>query len=123
MTVITLTTDFGTRDWFVGAMKGVIARVASDARIVDITHGVAAGDVREGAFALAAAAPFFPAGAIHVAVVDPGVGGARRAIALRTDLPRVGSVSLGRPVAKHCPEPALWYPGRRSRMIVQHEYA
>ena len=84
MALITLTTDFGTRDWFVGTLKGVIAGVAPGSAVVDITHDVSPGDVRGGAFALAAAAPYFPAGTIHVAVVDPGVGSARRAIALRT---------------------------------------
>lgn len=84
MRVITLTTDFGGRDWFVGTMKGVIAGLAPEARVIDITHEVAPGDVRGGAFALAAAAPYFPEGTIHVAVVDPGVGSQRRAIALRT---------------------------------------
>lgn len=84
MSVITLTTDFGTHDWFVGAMKGVLADLAPSARVVDITHNVEAGDIRGGAFALAAAAPFFPEGTVHLAVVDPGVGSKRRAIALRT---------------------------------------
>ena len=82
--IITLTTDFGLRDSFVGAMKGVILGIAPAVQIVDITHGVAAGDIRGGAFALMAAAPFFPAGTIHVAVIDPGVGSARKAIAIRT---------------------------------------
>lgn len=81
---ITLTTDFGLDDWFVGTMKGVIHGVASRSPILDITHGVPRGDVRAGAFALAAAYHFFPRGTIHVAVVDPGVGGQRAAIAVRT---------------------------------------
>lgn len=81
MQIITLTTDFGLSDWFVGTMKGIILRIAPDARIVDITHGVGHHDVRGGAFALMAAARFFPEGTIHVAVVDPGVGGERGAIA------------------------------------------
>ncbi|HEY5892663.1 MAG TPA: SAM-dependent chlorinase/fluorinase [Chthoniobacterales bacterium] len=85
MRVITLTTDFGSRDWFVGTMKGVIARLVPEANVIDITHEVAPGDVRGGAFALAAAVPYFPEGTIHVAVVDPGVGSHRRAIALRTN--------------------------------------
>jgi S-adenosylmethionine hydrolase len=84
MSTITLTTDFGTRDWFAGTMKGVIDGIAPEARVIDITHEVAPGDVPGGAFALAAAAPFFRPGTIHVAVVDPGVGSDRRAIALRT---------------------------------------
>ncbi len=82
--IITLTTDFGLRDSFVGTMKGVILSIAPTAQIVDITHGIAAGDIRGGAFALMTAAPFFPAGTIHVAVIDPGVGSTRKAIAIRT---------------------------------------
>lgn len=82
--IITLTTDFGTRDWFVGTMKGVILGITPQARIVDITHEIPAGDIRAGAFALAQAAGHFPKGTIHVAVIDPGVGGKRRAIAILT---------------------------------------
>jgi S-adenosylmethionine hydrolase len=85
MHIITLTTDFGTSDWFVGTMKGVILQLNSRARLVDLTHGVPAGDIRAGAFALAAACKFFPRGTVHVVVVDPGVGSAREAIALETD--------------------------------------
>ncbi len=81
--IITLTTDFGLRDSFAGTMKGVILGIAPAAQIVDLTHGIAAGDIRGGAFALMTAAPFFPAGTIHVAVIDPGVGSARKAIAIR----------------------------------------
>ena len=83
MQIITLTTDFGTRDWFVGTMKGVILGIAARAAIVDITHEIPAGDIRAGAFALAASYRFFPKGTVHVAVVDPGVGGARKAIAVQ----------------------------------------
>jgi S-adenosyl-L-methionine hydrolase (adenosine-forming) len=78
--VITLTTDFGTRDAYVAEMKGVILSITRDVHVVDITHDVAPGDVLEGALALEAAAPRFPAGTIHVAVVDPGVGTARRGL-------------------------------------------
>jgi len=84
MSIITLTTDFGAADWFVGAMKGVILGIAPTAAIVDITHGIAGGDVRAGAFALAASCRFFPRRAIHVAIVDPGVGSRRGAIAVQT---------------------------------------
>jgi len=82
--IITLTTDFGTRDWFVGTMKGVILGIAPQAIIVDLTHEIPAGDIRAGAFALAAGCRFFPKGTVHVAVVDPGVGGARKTIAVQT---------------------------------------
>ena len=84
MSVITLTTDFGTRDWFVGTMKGVIASLAPTTRVIDLTHDLPPGDIRGGAFALAASHRFFPKGAVHVVVVDPGVGSARKAIAVQT---------------------------------------
>src|SRR5688572_16854125 len=77
MAVVTFTTDFGTRDGYAGAMKGVVLSLAPDAVLVDISHDVPARDVVAGAFTLAQAAPLFPPGTIHVAVVDPGVGGAR----------------------------------------------
>lgn len=80
--LVTLLTDFGTADGYVGAMKGVIASLAPSARVVDVTHDIRAGDVRGGALALETAAPYFPPGTIHVAVVDPGVGTARRGIAV-----------------------------------------
>jgi S-adenosylmethionine hydrolase len=80
--VITLTTDFGTRDTYVAEMKGVILSIARDVQVVDVTHEVAPHDVLEGALALEAAAPRFPAATIHVAVVDPGVGTARRGLAV-----------------------------------------
>jgi S-adenosylmethionine hydrolase len=82
--LITLTTDFGTADGYVGTMKGVILGITPDARLVDLSHGIAPQDVHEAAFVLFASYPFFPAHAVHLVVVDPGVGGARRAIALRT---------------------------------------
>jgi S-adenosyl-L-methionine hydrolase (adenosine-forming) len=77
---ITLLTDFGVADYFVGAMKGAILSVNPDAAIVDITHEIPAQDVAAGAFTLLAAYDTFPAGTIHVAVVDPGVGSSRRPI-------------------------------------------
>jgi S-adenosylmethionine hydrolase len=82
--IITLTTDFGTRDWFVGAMKGVMLGVQPKAIIVDLTHDIAGGDVRGGAFSLMSGYSLFPKGTVHVAVVDPGVGGPRQAIAVQT---------------------------------------
>ena len=83
--LITLTTDFGTQDWFVGTMKGVILGINPRATIVDLTHEIPPGDIRAGAFSLAASCRHFPKGTIHVTVVDPGVGSARRAIAVQTD--------------------------------------
>ena len=82
--IITLTTDFGTSDAFVGVMKGVILGIAPDARIVDLTHEVPPQDVLAGAYLLRGAAPYFPRGTIHVAVVDPGVGTKRRALVVAT---------------------------------------
>ncbi|HKQ51613.1 MAG TPA: SAM-dependent chlorinase/fluorinase [Pyrinomonadaceae bacterium] len=78
--VISLLTDFGTADYFVGAMKGVILSINPAVTVVDLTHEIAPQDVRAGAFTLAQAAASFPAGTVHVAVVDPGVGSARRGI-------------------------------------------
>lgn len=80
--VVTLLTDFGTRDGYVGAMKGRILRSNRALAIVDLTHDVPPGDVLFGAFALAQAVPFFPKGSVHCAVVDPGVGGQRAAVAV-----------------------------------------
>src|SRR5580700_9503127 len=78
--LITLTTDFGTADHFVGAMKGVMLSIAPRARIVDITHEIGPYEVNEAAFVIAQAWSYFPKGTIHVIVVDPGVGSARRPI-------------------------------------------
>jgi len=78
--VITLTTDFGSADHFVGSMKGVILGIAPRARIVDISHEIAPFQLNEAAFVIAQAWRYFPKRTIHVVVVDPGVGSARRAI-------------------------------------------
>jgi hypothetical protein len=80
MVVVTFTTDFGVSDAYVGAMKGVVLSMAPDAVLVDITHGIPPQDVRAGAFALADAVPYFSPGAVHLAVVDPGVGGERQGL-------------------------------------------
>src|SRR5437870_13888095 len=77
---ITLLTDFGTADYFVGAMKGVILSINPHVRIVDITHEITPQDILSGAFTLNAVYKEFPKGTIHVAVVDPGVGSTRRPI-------------------------------------------
>lgn len=82
--VITLTTDFGLGDVYVAAMKGVILSINPAASLVDITHSIRPQDFRQAAFILNEAYPCFPDRTIHVAVVDPGVGTARRAIILRT---------------------------------------
>jgi len=74
---VTFTTDFGSQDGYAGAMKGVVLSLAPGTTLVDITHAIPPQDVTARAVALAQAAPLFPRGTIHVAVVDPGVGGAR----------------------------------------------
>ena len=80
--VITFLTDFGLDDDFVGVCHGVISRIAPDARVIDITHGIRPQAILEGAVVLANALPYMPNG-VHVAVVDPEVGGERRPVALR----------------------------------------
>jgi S-adenosylmethionine hydrolase len=84
MTVVTFLTDFGLQDDFVGTCHGVIARIAPDARVIDITHGIPPQAVLQGAVVLLNTAPYMPAG-VHLAVVDPDVGGNRRAVAVATD--------------------------------------
>src|SRR5687767_14925837 len=79
--VIALLSDFGTRDHYAGTMKGVMLSICPDVTLVDITHDVPAHDVVDGALQLAAACRYFPPGTIFLAVVDPGVGSARRGIA------------------------------------------
>jgi hypothetical protein len=81
---VTLLSDFGCRDPYVGAMRGAVLSVCPNARLVDLTHEVAPHDVLEGAYALASACAEFPPGTIHLAVVDPGVGGERRPLVATT---------------------------------------
>ncbi|MBI5141180.1 MAG: SAM-dependent chlorinase/fluorinase [Nitrospirae bacterium] len=83
--IITLTTDFGMRDPFVAMMKGEILKINPNANIVDLTHGIEPGDVVQAAVAMRMAAKHFPPAAIHVCVVDPGVGSKRRPIMVITD--------------------------------------
>jgi S-adenosyl-L-methionine hydrolase (adenosine-forming) len=85
---ITFLTDFGLRDDFVGTCHGVMKGIAPEVEIIDITHGVPAQGVLQGALTLANSLPFMPVG-VHLAVVDPGVGGARRALALRDKAGRI----------------------------------
>jgi S-adenosylmethionine hydrolase len=82
--IITLLSDFGERDPYVGSMKGVILSICRKARIIDITHDVAKFNIVEGGFILAAITRYFPVGTIHVAIVDPGVGTSRRGLLVRT---------------------------------------
>lgn len=83
--IVTLLTDFGTRDPFVGVMKGVILSRAPAARVVDLTHDIEPQRVGDAAFWLAQSYAWFPAGTVHVAVVDPGVGSERAPLALHAD--------------------------------------
>jgi S-adenosylmethionine hydrolase len=83
--IITLTTDYGTSDYLVGIMKGVILSINPDVHIVDITHGVLAHDILDGALAIGQAYKYFPAKTIHVVVVDPGVGTERRPVLVAGD--------------------------------------
>jgi S-adenosyl-L-methionine hydrolase (adenosine-forming) len=104
--VVTLLTDFGTRDPFVGVMKGVVLAACPDAAIVDLTHEIAPQCVRDAAFWLGLVSPWFRPGTVHVAVVDPGVGGTRRALSARADgqffvAPDNGMLELVQRKAKH----------------------
>ncbi|MCS6845132.1 MAG: SAM-dependent chlorinase/fluorinase [Caldilineales bacterium] len=124
MTIITLTTDFGLDDGYVGAMKGVILGIAPGATLVDITHALPPQDIRRGVSVLREATPYFPAGTVHLAIVDPGVGSQRRPIALQAGAHRfVGpdnglftaaiadAQAAGLPVAVyHLDRPAYWRP-------------
>jgi S-adenosylmethionine hydrolase len=82
--VITFLSDYGLSDDFVGVCHGVIAGICPPARVIDVTHGVPRGDVRAGALILRGALPYLPVG-VHLAVVDPGVGGDRRGVAVRVE--------------------------------------
>ena len=88
---ITFLTDFGLQDDFVGTCHGVIRRIAPDAQIIDLTHGITVGAVLQGALVLENTLPYLPPG-VHLAVVDPGVGGSRQPLALRD---REGRVYVG----------------------------
>jgi S-adenosylmethionine hydrolase len=82
MSTVTFLTDFGLQDDFVGTCHGVMARIAPDVRVIDVTHGIEPQAVLQGAIVLRNTLPYLPVG-VHLAVVDPGVGGTRRAIAVR----------------------------------------
>ena len=85
MPIVTLTTDFGHSDYYVGAMKGAILRVAPTAQLIDISHQIPPQDILAAAFTLRHAACEFPPGTTHLAVVDPGVGTQRRPLAFKAD--------------------------------------
>jgi hypothetical protein len=116
MATITLTTDFGDHDPYVGIMKGVILGIAPDARIVDLTHQIPPQHIEDAAYALQSAHPYFPPGTAHVAVVDPGVGSDRRPLLVATDRncfvgPDNGLFSF-----------ALELPGARAWVLDRPEY-
>ncbi len=77
---ITFTSDFGTREYYVGAVKGVLLETNPEARVIDISHDIPSHDILAGAFTLAGCYSFFPSGTVHLVVVDPGVGSTRRAL-------------------------------------------
>ena len=84
ISVITLLTDFGDRDYFVASMKGVILGINPQARIVDLSHAITPHQVEEAAYLIKASYKYFPDGTVHMAVVDPGVGSARRPLLVTT---------------------------------------
>ena len=124
MKIITLLTDFGLKDGYVGVMKGVIYQIAPDAQIADITHTVQPQNTREGCLTLGRSYRYFPAGSVHVAVVDPGVGTHRRPIAARLGdhlfvCPDNGLITLPLQAAEqtgqaiqivHLDQPRFWLP-------------
>ena len=116
--VICFLTDFGLQDDFVGTCHGVIARIAPDARVIDVTHGIPPTQVLQGALVLSSTLPYMPIG-IHLAVVDPGVGGVRRPVALED---AEGRLFVG-------PDNGLLLPAAeragitRARELVNPEYA
>jgi S-adenosylmethionine hydrolase len=81
--IITLTSDFGLQDGYVGIIKGVIAQIAPSARIIDLNHQIAPQDLYAGRFVLLSAYQYFPNGTIHLAIIDPGVGSKRRGVGIR----------------------------------------
>ncbi|MEN9230923.1 MAG: SAM-dependent chlorinase/fluorinase [Thermostichus sp. DG02_5_bins_236] len=130
MPLISLVTDFGLRDPYVAIMKGVIYTLAPQAQLMDLTHGIPPQDVAAARFALMTAYPYMPLGTIHLAVVDPGVGSSRRAIALQTAQgywvgpdnglfsgalarsPALAAIELNNPRYWRTPEPSPTFHGR-----------
>ncbi len=128
--LLTLLSDFGLRDGYVGVMKGVIAQVNSDLVVVDLTHQIPPHDIAAARFSLMSAYAHFPQGAVHIAVVDPGVGSTRRAIAVRiaegvlvgpdnglfsgvlNQSPVFAAVELANPQYWYIPQPSATFHGR-----------
>jgi S-adenosyl-L-methionine hydrolase (adenosine-forming) len=128
--MLTLLTDFGDRDVYVGVMKGVIAQINPTLTVVDLTHQIAPQDIAAARFCLMDAYPYFPDGTVHTAVVDPGVGGRRRAIAVQfakgflvgpdngifsgvfSQTPAITAVELTNPDYWRTPQPSTTFHGR-----------
>lgn len=128
--IITLLTDFGLSDIYVGVMKGAIAQINPAVTVVDLTHEIPPQDIAAGRFCLMSAYPYFPDGTVHVAVVDPGVGGKRRAIAIKSTSgflvgpdnglfggilsqnPPITAVELTNPQYWRTPSPSTTFHGR-----------
>ncbi len=128
--ILTLLTDFGLRDGYVAAMKGVILSLAPEATLVDISHDIPPQDVTAAAFVLASCWRFFPEGTVHLSVVDPGVGSSRRAVAVSTlghffvapdngllalalaGAPSFAAVALTNPLYWRTPTPSRTFHGR-----------
>jgi hypothetical protein len=113
--LITLLTDFGLDDAYVAIMKGVMLRINSDVRLVDLTHAVPPQQILAAALILRSAVGFFPNGTIHVVVVDPGVGSARRPILIETNR----GLLVGPDNGVLCPAGALM--GRRRSLLLANE--
>lgn len=115
--IVTLITDFGLSDPYVGSMKGVILGINPDVRIVDITHDVSPQNVNEAAFVLNRANSYFPEGTIHVVVVDPGVGGDRAVLAVETS--RYTFLAPDNGVLKYIFDE---YPESKVYRVTNHDY-
>jgi S-adenosyl-L-methionine hydrolase (adenosine-forming) len=113
--LITLLTDFGSAEAFVGIMKGVMLSINPDARLVDLSHAVPPQHIMAGALLLRSAVPFFPQGTVHLVVVDPGVGSSRRPILIETDT----GFLVGPDNGVLCPAAALM--GRRVIRLIANE--
>ncbi|HEY6196939.1 MAG TPA: SAM-dependent chlorinase/fluorinase [Candidatus Eisenbacteria bacterium] len=114
--IVTFLSDFGHADWFVGVVHGVLYSLAPEAHVVDLAHSVPPGDIARGAFLLEAAAGDFPPGTVHLAVVDPGVGTSRRALAVAAR----GQFFVG--PDNGLLEWALCTPGAEARALTETRY-
>ncbi|ALF54367.1 hypothetical protein ACX27_18430 [Nostoc piscinale CENA21] len=128
--LLTLLSDFGDRDVYVGVMKGIIAQINPEIRVIDLTHQIPPQNIVAARFCLMNAYPYFPDGTVHIAVVDPGVGGNRRAIAVEfaggflvgpdngifsgvlSQTPAVAAVELTNPDYWLTPQPSRTFHGR-----------